>query len=266
MPADLTPYYDAAYYGRRHGPTGRICNRRRLGFVQRWLGPGGGRSLLDFGCGEGDFLRAARTQGWDGRGVERDRPSAVSDDLTVVASLGELDAGKPFDCATFWHVLEHLDDPVGTLTELRSHLAPDGLVLAAVPNFGSWQARVTGASWLHLDLPRHLFHFTAASITKMFEASGFRVDNISFGEWEYDVIGWSQSLLNRGLGGRNEFFKAVSGRPSRGPRSRRAFHVASGLGLSLLSAVPAWCESRLGRGGTLIAVARPVKMWAPGHA
>ena len=225
-----------------------------------------GRSLLDFGCGEGDFLRAARTRGWAGCGVERSRPAAVPGDLTVVASLDELGERKRFDCATFWHVLEHLDDPVGTLTELRGYIEPDGLVLAAVPNFGSWQARVTGASWLHLDIPRHLFHFTAESIAKMFEASGFQVDDISFGEWEYDVIGWSQSLLNRGLGGRNEFFKTVSGRPSGGSRPRKAFQVAAGLGLSLLTAVPAWCESRLGRGGTLIAVARPAKTWAPGHA
>lgn len=266
IPGDLAPYYDAAYYGKRHGLTGRICNRRRLGFVRHWLGPGTGRSLLDFGCGEGDFLRAVRTQGWTGCGIERSRPTAISGDLTVVTSLEELGGQKPFDCTTFWHVLEHLDDPIGTLRELRGYLAPDGLVLAAVPNFGSWQARATGASWLHLDLPRHLFHFTAESIAKLFEVSGFRVDDISFGEWEYDVIGWSQSLLNRGFGGRNEFFKTVSGRPSSGPQLRKMFHVAGGLGLSLLSAVPAWGESRLGWGGTLIAVARPVKTRASVHA
>ena len=89
-------------------------------------------------------------------------------------------------------------------------------MLAAVPNFGSLQARATGASWLHLDIPRHLSHFTAESIAKTFRASGFRVEDISFGELEYDVIGWSQSLLNRGLGGRNDFFKAMSGRADGG--------------------------------------------------
>ncbi|WP_406698844.1 class I SAM-dependent methyltransferase [Singulisphaera sp. Ch08] len=266
VPADLTPYYDAGYYGKRHGPTGRICNRRRLGFVRHWAGPGMGRSLLDFGCGEGDFLRAARTQGWNGCGVERSRAASEPGDLTVVASLDELGDRTRFDCATFWHVLEHLNDPVGTLDALRDHLEPDGLVLAAVPNFGSWQAQVTGASWLPLDIPRHLFHFTAHAIVKLFAASGFQVDHIAYGEWEYDVIGWSQSLLNRGLGGRNEFFKIVSGRPNSGSLPRKAFQVVAGLGISLLTAGPAWGESRLGRGGTLIAVARPVKTWASGHA
>ena len=259
VPADLAAHYDAEYYGGRHGLTGWLCNRRRSGLVRRLAGPGAGRSLLDFGCGEGDFLLAARSDGWDCTGVERNRPASVAGGPNIVASLDELDERKPFDCVTFWHVLEHLDDPVRTLTDLRGYLKPDGLVLAAVPDFGSWQARATGASWLHLDIPRHLSHFTAESIAKTFRAGGFRVEDISFGELEYDVIGWSQSLLNRGLGGRNDFFKAMSGRSDGGSLPRKAFHVVAGLGLSLLATVPAWAESRLGRGGTLIAAARPAK-------
>ena len=258
VPPDLAPYYNRAYYGKRHGITARACHRRRLGIVRRRTdGPGAGRSLLDYGCAEGDFLLAARSEGWDGVGLERYKSSSTPDDLTIVAGLEELGAREPFDCATFWHVLEHLDDPVGTLALVRGFLKPDGLVIAAVPNFGSWQARVTGASWLHLDLPRHLFHFTPRAITETFEAAGFRVEDIRFGEFEYDVVGWSQSLMNRGLGGRNEFFKAMSGRTRRVSTLRQASQIIAGAELSALAVVPALVESWLGRGGTLIAVARP---------
>ena len=257
LPDDLTPYYGASYYGGRHGLTARFCTRRRLRIVGRLAGPGAGRSLLDFGCGDGGFLLEARERGWDCRGVERDRPRAVAGDLAVVASLDDFGEGPQFDCATFWHVLEHLDDPVDMLDGLRGRMKPGGVVVAAVPNFGSWQSRATGASWLHLDLPRHLSHFTEESLARTFEAAGFQVAEVFQGELEYDVIGWSQSLLNRAFGGRNEFFKAVSGRPGRKPSALLdGLHVVAGLGLATLWALPAWLESRIGRGGTLIACAR----------
>lgn len=256
IPADMTPYYTASYYGGRHGLTARFCNRRRLRIVQRVDGPGVGRSLLDFGCGDGGFLFEASEQGWNCRGIERDRPASALGDLGIVASLVGLGEEARFDCSTFWHVLEHLDDPVDVLSSLRCRMKPGGVVVAAVPNFGSRQSRATGASWLHLDLPRHLSHFTEESLVKTFQASGFHVEDISHGELEYDVIGWSQGLLNRAFGGRNEFFKAVSGRPSHRSTVIRAFQVAAGLGLSVLSVLPAWVESRIGRAGTLIASGR----------
>jgi len=265
VPADLTPYYGASYYGGRHGLTAQLCLRRRLRIVDRIVGQGAepsaeaGRWLLDYGCGDGSFLAEARARGWNGRGIERHGRESARDGLSVVSSLAELDEGLRFDCATLWHVLEHLEDPVGALADLRRWIRPGGVVLAAVPNFGSWQARATGASWLHLDIPRHLSHFTPNALAKTFEAAGFRVSETFHGEWEYDVIGWSQSLLNRWLGGRNEFFKAASGRPRETTGRFVGFQVVAGLALSGLAALPAWVESRIGRGGTLIVCARSGK-------
>ncbi len=174
----------------------------------------------------------------------------------MFGSMDELGDGPPFDCVTFWHVLEHLDDPVEVLTRLRTYVKPRGVVLAAVPNFGSWQARFTGASWLHLDIPRHLYHFTRRSLVKMFKAAGFCVQGVSYGEIEYDVIGWSQSLLNLGFQDRNEFFKVVSGRTEGKWSLHRAIQVPAGLGLSLIASIPAWVERSIGRAGTLILTAQ----------
>jgi predicted SAM-dependent methyltransferase len=223
--------------------------------VRSQIGAGTGRSLLDFGCGDGSFLSAARKQGWNCCGVERNPPASVQNDVPVVGSLDELDDSR-FDCVAFWHVLEHLDDPVELLTRLRTYVKPGGIVLASVPNFASWQAQFTGASWLHLDVPRHLYHFTNRSLTKTFEAAGFCVQSVSYGEIEYDVIGWSQSLLNLGFRGRNEFFETVSGRSGGKWSLRRATQIPAGLGLSFLAAMPAWAERFLGRAGTLILTAR----------
>jgi hypothetical protein len=223
------------------------------------MGPGAGRTLLDWGCGDGDFLRAARADGWIGCGLERDVRALRGDDPPIVEDLDALAGRPPFACATFWHVLEHLDDPIDVLTRLRSFLAPGGLVLAAVPNFGSPQSRILRGSWPHLDIPRHLHHFTKRSLTGIFEISGYRIAGVSYGELEYDVIGWSQGVLNRTLADRNEFLRRMSGRPRSGRRSfGQGPRYLIGLGLSVLAVPAALFENAIGRGGTIIVAARSV--------
>ncbi len=65
------------------------------------------------------------------------------------------------DVITFWDVLEHLPDPRRTLEQACCRLAPGGLLLLTLPNFGSYQARHFGEDWYALSLPRHLYHFNA---------------------------------------------------------------------------------------------------------
>ena len=255
-PVDLAPYYASTYYGNRHGLTARLCRRRRLGLVRRWAGEGSGKTLLDYGCGDWDFARAARAAGWFSVGIERHRPDQTAGDVLIAPSLDALSDPAAFACVTFWHVLEHLDDPVATLEAVRARLQPGGVVLAAVPNFASWQSRLTGASWLHLDLPRHLWHFTPSGLTRTFEAAGFKVEDVTFGEFEYDLIGWSQSLLNRFWHGRNEFFKVVSGRPIPRSNLHSLLQIAAGINLSVLAMAPTLLETISGHGGTLIIAAR----------
>src|SRR5262245_58675963 len=112
QPADLSPYYPPSYYGNRHGLTAGFCNRRRVNLLGRWMGPGAGRLLLDWGCGDGDFLLAARRRGWVGCGLERHVRASGQDDPPIVQDLDALYGRPPFACTTFWHVLEHLDDPI----------------------------------------------------------------------------------------------------------------------------------------------------------
>ncbi len=64
MPADMDAYYQANYYGNRHGFTNWIRVRRRLHLVRSRVGARTGRNLLDFGCGDGSFLLAACAEGW----------------------------------------------------------------------------------------------------------------------------------------------------------------------------------------------------------
>jgi len=146
-----------------------------------WLDRRPGGRLLDVGCGNGDFLERMRGLGWAVRGVEPD-PHAravaadrlggdvVAPDLEAVASRGEA-----FDVVSLVHVIEHVADPIATLDACRRLLRPGGMVVIRTPNAGSLGARLLGRWWLGLDVPRHLFVFTPATLRTCVERAGLEV-------------------------------------------------------------------------------------------
>jgi hypothetical protein len=156
-----------------------------------------------------------------------------------------------------WHVLEHVPDPQDYLVQLRSMMTPEGALLLAVPDFGGIQAGVFGRHWLHLDVPRHLHHFTARSVAQLLEAAGFEVMTTAHQELEYDWFGWIQSALNAISDTPNVLFDALTGKPRRVGRAAVCAAYAAGA----LIAVPALCltaaSTLLRRGGTFIVAARP---------
>jgi 2-polyprenyl-3-methyl-5-hydroxy-6-metoxy-1,4-benzoquinol methylase len=143
-------------------------------------------TILDIGCGRGDFLKRMSRRGWHTYGVE---PSPTLSDPAVEdpshGSAPTIDRGfiedvslpdSFFHVITLWHVIEHVDDPVWLLEQAHRALKDDGLLMIAVPNFRSLEARCFGKYWLGLDTPRHLFHFSAESIRQLVERAGFRVE------------------------------------------------------------------------------------------
>ena len=77
-----------------------------------------------------------------------------------------------------WLVVERLHDPVGGLRKLARWTKPGGQLAVSVPDSGAAEARLFGKRWYALQLPNHLFHFDASSITKVMAASGWRVTRI----------------------------------------------------------------------------------------
>jgi SAM-dependent methyltransferase len=255
-PADLRSAYAGTYYGGRHGVTARLRAAWRLRRVASTAGPANGRRLLDVGCGEGTFLAAARDAGWRVAGSELHAEPARGAGLDVRNSLDEFADLAPFACLTLWHSLEHMADPLETLTRARRLLDRDGVLLAAVPNARGLQASLFGPDWLHLDVPRHLVHFDPESLVHLLDRSGFLVIRRWHEEFEYDVMGWSQSLLNALLPTRNGWLDALMGRPPRcGPFETLASWIlgpaasAAGVPLAAIGAL-------LRCGGTFVVAAR----------
>lgn len=135
------------------------------------LNSGKGR-LLDVGAGTGDFLRMAKEKGWDVHGVEpngKARELARVKEIDLEASLDAVE-GEQFDVVTLWHVLEHLPDLENSVRKIEKLVKPGGVLLVAVPNLNSWDARYFGKYWAAYDVPRHLWHFSQASIQNLFSS------------------------------------------------------------------------------------------------
>jgi ubiquinone/menaquinone biosynthesis C-methylase UbiE len=141
------------------------------------LEPRGAR-LLDIGCGNGAFVRAARAWGWDAEGLDPDPSAAAVGRATglpiTVGSLPKV--GYPdasFAAVTMSHSIEHLHDPVAGLQEIRRILQPGGSVWIGTPNLSSTGHKVFGADWRGLEPPRHLVLFTAATLISTLSRAGY---------------------------------------------------------------------------------------------
>ena len=254
-PEDLEPYYGQRYYGGRHWITQRYCEWRRMRVVRQATRGTEPRTLVDIGCGDGSFLLQARQAGWTVLGTEvNDR--IPSPGLEIWGSLEDLRPRAPFGCITLWHSLEHLRDPSQTLADLAAMLAPGGALVIAVPDSRGLQARLFNRHWFHLDVPRHLYHFSELSLRAALDDVGLDVVGVWHHEVEYDWFGWIQSALNRVMPQPNILFDALTGRPRRVSRASVAVNVILGC-LCLIPALVATVASTLlGQGGTIVVAAR----------
>jgi len=114
--------------------------------------------------------------------------------------LDELIAeGVSYDAVVLWHVAEHVHDPATTLRNVATLLRPGGVLMIGVPNFGSPEARVSKAGWFHLDVPRHLFHFTPVTLRNLLVAASLEPRETVRLAPEYDIFSFAQSENCSGL-------------------------------------------------------------------
>jgi 2-polyprenyl-3-methyl-5-hydroxy-6-metoxy-1,4-benzoquinol methylase len=179
--------------------------RDRVGATVLWLGERQRGSLLDIGCGNGDFLVQMKALGWEVAGVEPD-PAAASvakERLGGVISAGTLESadfgGATFDAITLSHVIEHVADPVGLLAQCRSLLTERGRVIVVTPNLHSLGRKLFGSDWRGWDVPRHLFLFSPESLATTAKKAGFHRVRVRTTSRAASAI-WNASWLLRKKG------------------------------------------------------------------
>ncbi|CAM1357972.1 Methyltransferase [Tenacibaculum soleae] len=138
------------------------------------------KSILDVGAGTGDFLKVCKNNGWEINGVEpakKARDFAFNKKVNLKESIDEY-KGKQFDVISLWHVLEHVPNLIEYITELKKLLKPKGILIIAVPNYKSYDAKHYKEFWAAYDVPRHLWHFSKNSIKKLFSEVEMQIEKI----------------------------------------------------------------------------------------
>jgi 2-polyprenyl-3-methyl-5-hydroxy-6-metoxy-1,4-benzoquinol methylase len=140
-------------------------------------------TLLDVGCGNGEFIKRMQSFGWKVSGVDPD-PAAVQwgkqQGLEVFQGMvSDVPAGANYDVITLSHVLEHVPDPVELLRECRRRLRPlTGTVILTTPNINSLGHRWFREYWRGLEVPRHLRIFSRDALIACIARSGLRLQTI----------------------------------------------------------------------------------------
>jgi 2-polyprenyl-3-methyl-5-hydroxy-6-metoxy-1,4-benzoquinol methylase len=158
-----------------------------------------GGSLLDVGCGRDPFLFVQKKRGLDVFGIDIDKNAVVYLNSRGISSwagqLTDIDfKEKKFDVITFWHSFEHDLHPVETLNKCNKISKPNGLVIINVPNFVSVEKEIFGENWVYLAPPRHIYHYTCATLSQLAEKCGFHVEKVKYPALNPQL--WSRSFMN----------------------------------------------------------------------
>jgi SAM-dependent methyltransferase len=198
-PEQLKAFYSGAYFQESHGTYAQaysdveLKHRALLADLMLYAlaqARGAGGRLLEIGCGEGWFLKAALGAGYEARGLEfsdyglkRFNPQLAPrvDFGDAFEALDRLiDQRAQVDVCVMEHVLEHVLDPQALLARLPAVLAPGGAVAITVPNdFSALQLRARALGHIDRDFwvapPQHLNYFNSETLPRLLERMGFQV-------------------------------------------------------------------------------------------
>jgi 2-polyprenyl-3-methyl-5-hydroxy-6-metoxy-1,4-benzoquinol methylase len=108
----------------------------------------GAARVLEMGCADGEMTRFLKDDVAELHVVDAAEPYvaaavALGDNVVGhVALFEEFDPRDRFDVIVMAHVLEHVHDPVAVLERARGWLAPQGRIVAVVPNADSLHRRL----------------------------------------------------------------------------------------------------------------------------
>jgi len=153
--------------------------------------------ILDVGCGGGNFLSGLDSSLFEKYGVEINKKGykrCLEKGFKVYnQELTDIDfQDKKFDIVTLWHVLEHIEKPMGLLNGINHILKNNGVLILDTPNTNSLGFKYGRENWFHLDSPRHLILYNRKSINWLLKKNKFKIIEVKneFYDYPFDLF-WS---------------------------------------------------------------------------
>lgn len=170
---EISQYYGSAYYSYQR-PKVKLKRTTKYNNSGRFL---------DIGSGSGARVLQKANQGLAAFGVEID-DLAIQNGIDQGLNIKKFDGrvlpfeDDFFDIVNMSQVVEHVHDVNRLLAEVRRVLKYPGTLTIDCPNILSYDAMLWGPYWRHLDLPRHLYHFSVGSLSTILADHDFKITQI----------------------------------------------------------------------------------------
>jgi len=161
------------------------------------------KNILDFGTGNGGFLKLAKKYAKSAIGLDLDKSldeHYKNNKLSVKHSLEDFD--EKFDVITMFHVLEHITEPEPVLENLKKYLKKGAKLIIEVPN--SNDALLT--MYKSEDFKKftywscHIYNYNAKNLQILLKNSGYKINKVKYIQrYPYtNHIGWLKDKKSGG--------------------------------------------------------------------
>jgi SAM-dependent methyltransferase len=223
FPRDTKKYYPLTYYSfnkngssqgrlksyfKRKRDLNIIKNRGVLGcllekiypdiILSHYTGIPEDYSILDIGCGSGEFLIRLKDLGFNNvMGIDPLINDRIVHENNLVIERKKLEETEGrWDLITYHHSFEHINDPFLEMKLIYEHLSDNGMCIIRIPVADSYAWEHYRSNWVQLDAPRHLFIYSQKSLKMLAESAGLSIIKTSFDSGSFQFWGSEQYIRN----------------------------------------------------------------------
>lgn len=219
------------------------------------------KTWIDIGAGDGEFLRHISSNKKIGVEISESGRKMMEQSGILAMSPNQFLENNSLEASviSFWHVLEHVDQPERYLNAARNNLLETGKLVVGVPNISSLEYKIFGKDWFHFVPEYHRWCFSTQSLCLLMGKCGFTIEKTDFWEIEHNLPSILQSFINYTSQTHNilhQLIKRQAGLDKIG--FREIFWVIFWLTLGLPVIILFWMlSSSLRLSGALVIIASP---------
>lgn len=190
IPENLDRYYESTEYISHHQDSGSLKEKLykflqgfNLNYKKKILSNSikNDSTVLDYGCGAGEFLKHIesefKTFGFEPNSSARNAAAKKLSSTTLLSDLNQIE-NNSLDAITLWHVFEHIENQEDILNLFHNKLKTNGLLVIAVPNPTSDDAKRYKEFWAAYDVPRHVYHFSKKGMENLMNNNSWIIKKI----------------------------------------------------------------------------------------